>query len=264
MSLSVEPGFVSSKSITRMTIDDAGHMSPEKRQQIINSYKPHEREARALGKPVLGSGRIFPVTHESISVDPFALPDHWYRIAGIDFGWDHPTAAVDCAIDRDSGVFYVTKEYARSEAVPLLHCAAVKPWGGMPWAWPKDGLQTEKSTGVDLETDYREHGMRMLNGHAVHPSGGVSVEAGLQQMLNAMLMGKFKVFSHLTLWFEEFDRYHRNEGKVVKKYDDLLDATRYAWMMQRFADAPQLYENQVEDHQALSTIDQQRDIDTGY
>ena len=134
----------------------------------------------------------------------------------------------------------------------------------MPWAWPKDGLQTEKSTGVDLETDYREHGMRMLNGHAVHPSGGVSVEAGLQQMLNAMLMGKFKVFSHLTLWFEEFDRYHRNEGKVVKKYDDLLDATRYAWMMQRFADAPQLYENQVEDHQALSTIDQQRDIDTGY
>ncbi|WP_348641181.1 hypothetical protein [Mesorhizobium sp. B2-3-14] len=44
-----------------MTIDDAAHYSPEQRAAIIGAYPEHERQARAKGIPVLGSGRIFPV-----------------------------------------------------------------------------------------------------------------------------------------------------------------------------------------------------------
>ena len=51
-----------------------------------------------------------------------------------------------------------------------------------------------------------------------------------------METGKFKVFSPLLDWFEEFRLYHRKDGKVVKEGDDLLAATRYAVMMLRFAE----------------------------
>ena len=76
-----------------MTIADALHYSPEQRQQIIDSYPAHEREARTLGIPTLGSGLIFPVLEENIICEPIPIPRHWPQIGGIDFGWDHPSSA---------------------------------------------------------------------------------------------------------------------------------------------------------------------------
>ncbi len=32
--------------------------------------------------------------------------------------------------------------------------------------------------------------------------------------------------------------YHRKDGKIVKLMDDLMSATRYAVMMERYASAP--------------------------
>jgi len=54
-------------------------------------------------------------------------------------------------------------------------------------------------------------------------------------MLGRMQTGRLKVFSHLAEWFEEFRLYHRKDGKVIKEFDDLMAATRYALMMLRFA-----------------------------
>ena len=61
------------------------------------------------------------------------------------------------------------------------------------------------------------------------------VEAGVLEMLDRMQTGRWKVFSHLTEWFEEFRMYHRKDGKIVKEMDDLLSSSRYAMMMKRFA-----------------------------
>ena len=86
-----------------MTIEDAEHYTPEQRQAIADMYPAHEREARTKGIPSLGSGRIFPVTEEMISYDPFQFAPHWPRVAGVDFGGvDHPAAAAFCAIDPES------------------------------------------------------------------------------------------------------------------------------------------------------------------
>src|SRR5262245_13260382 len=131
-----------------MTIDDADHFTPERRAEIVAAYLPHEREARALGIPVLGSGRVFPIAEESIRVDPFPIPDHWVQINGLDFGWDHPFGAVNCAWDKEADVFYVTKEFRQRETTPLIHAASIKPWGEwVPCAWPHDGLQHDKKSG---------------------------------------------------------------------------------------------------------------------
>jgi phage terminase large subunit-like protein len=222
-----------------MTIEDAEHISPEDRARIIASYPPHEREARAKGIPILGSGRIFPVAEELISIAPIPIPEHWPQIGGMDFGWDHPFAAVMLAWDRDADCLYVTKAYRRREATPAIHVDAVRAWGNhIPWAWPHDGLQHDKGAGIPLAEQYKSRGLKMLPEKATFQDGSNSVEAGIMDMLTRMESGRLKVFSNLAEWFEEFRLYHRKDGRVVKEADDLLSATRYGMMMLRYAQAP--------------------------
>lgn len=225
------------RDVITMTIDDAEHYTAEQRKKIIDSYPAHEREARTKGIPSLGSGRIFPVPEEDITVIPFTIPKHWVQIAGIDFGWDHPTAAAGLAWDRDSDIIYVTKVYRRREAPVILHAAALKPWGTwLPWAWPHDG-NNDTAAGENLASQYKAQGLPFLSERATFEDGSNSVEAGLMDMLDRMVSGRWKVFSTCTEWFEEFRLYHRKDGKVVKERDDVISASRYALMMKRFAAA---------------------------
>jgi hypothetical protein len=225
--------------VIQATIEDADHFSVEERARIAASYPAHEREARIKGVPVLGSGRIFPVTEESITGDAFAIPDHWAQIVGVDFGWDHPFAASHLAWDRDADVVHVVKTYRAREETPVLHAAAIRPWGDwMPVAWPQDGFQHDKGSGQGLADQYRAHGLAMLTEHATHAEGGNGVEAGVLGMLDRMQTGKLKVFKGNNEWFEEFRLYHRKDGKIVRLRDDLLASTRYGIMMLRYAEAP--------------------------
>jgi hypothetical protein len=106
-----------------MTIDDAGHYTEADRARIVAAYPRHERDARAKGIPALGSGRIFPIEEAAIAIDGFDIPRHWPQIAGIDFGWDHPTAAVRLALDRDGDCVYVTQAYANALTDALTNTA---------------------------------------------------------------------------------------------------------------------------------------------
>jgi hypothetical protein len=225
-----------SRHVTTMTIDDAEHYSAEQRAQIVASYPEHQREARSRGIPTMGSGRVFPVAESLIVVEPMPIPKHWPQIIGLDFGWDHPTAAARLAWDRDRDCIYVTACHRLSEAVPAIHAASISAWGRwMPVAWPHDGLQHDKGSGQQLKEQYASHGLAMLPEQASHPEGGNGVEAGLIDMLERMQTGRLKVFSVCLDWLEEFRLYHRDNGKVIKVRDDVLSATRYGIMMMRHA-----------------------------
>src|SRR5690606_7632872 len=100
----------------------------------------------------------------------------------------------------------------------------------MPWAWPHDGLQHDKGSGVPLANQYKKQGLKMLHEKATFQDGSNGVEAGIMDMLERMQTGRLKVFSHLNDWFEEFRMYHRKDGLIVKQRDDLMAATRYAIM----------------------------------
>lgn len=224
------------RHVTFMTIDDVEHYTSEQRGRIVGAYLPHEREARARGIPVLGSGRVFPVPEETIRCEPMPIPQHWVQINGLDFGWDHPFGAVHCAWDRDADVFYVLKEYREREATPVIHAAAIKPWGDwIPCAWPHDGLQHDKGSGEELARAYAKHSLNVLPERATFEDGTNGVEAGVLEMLERMQTGRWKVFSTCGAWFGEFRLYHREGGRIVKLNDDLISASRYAYMMRRFA-----------------------------
>lgn len=235
------------RHVTTMTIHDAEHYTPERIAEIIASYPPHERDARTKGIPQLGSGRIFPIAEEMIRCGAISIPDHWAQIIGVDFGYDHPFAAVNLAWDRDADVVYVTKCHRISAAkyygeagmamTPAIHAVTLKSWGDwLPIAWPHDGLQHDKGSGEQLAEIYRKHGLNMLPERATFDDGTNGVEAGLMDMLERMQTGRLRIFDNCLEWFEEFRLYHRKNGKIVKLQDDLLSATRYGIMMLRFAE----------------------------
>lgn len=198
---------------TNMTIEDAEHIPVEERARIIASYPAHERDARTKGVPTLGSGRIFPVADEDIWIEPFKIPDSWKHLGAMDFGYDHPFAAVELVHDPDTDRIIVTKAHRQREATPIFLAATLKPWGKkLPWMWPKDGgRETQEGAGKALADQFKAQGLAMWHEHAQFPDGSVSVEAGLMDMLDRMLSGRFKVFRHLAEWFEEVRLYHRKK-----------------------------------------------------
>lgn len=222
--------------------DDAPHLDKEERERLWATYPVHERSTRALGTPMLGTGAIFPISEQDITVDPFRLPDWWPRINGVDFGISttHPGAGAFCAYDREADTFYVYDCYRRIDETAIYHAAAMKKHGdGIPVAWPHDGLNRDKGSGEVLKNQFRDHGLYMLPESAkYHDERGNHVEPGLIEMYEYMRSGRFKVFSTCRDWFEEFRSYHRDEkGVIVKTRDDVLDATRYAFIMRRYAQA---------------------------
>lgn len=232
------------QALVTATWDDAPHMTPEHRDQKLKEFPEHEREMRSKGVPLMGQGLVFPFADEELIVDDFEIPRHWPRITGLDYGWEHPFAAVELAWNRDADVVYVVAEYSESKQTPPIHAAAINKWGEwIPVAWPHDGLNTEKGTGEQLVKLYRDAHVNLLQQKATNPprpgkqegEGGNSAEASVLDMYERMSEKRWKVFRSCRKWLQEKRQYHRQDGKLVKLYDDVISASRYAHMMLRHA-----------------------------
>ena len=249
------------QALIRAGWNDAAHMTQERQAELMEQLPPHERDMRSKGIPLMGSGLVFPVNEDDIKCEPFHIPAYWPCICGIDFGWDHPFAAVWIAWDRDKDIVYVYDVYRVSKALPPMHASAIKKRGAwIPIAWPHDGLNTDKASGIPLASQYRQEGLQLLPSKFSNPpspnqkegQGGNGVEAGLFDMLTRMNEGRLKVFSNLQDWFEEKRQYHRKDGKVVALRDDLMSASRYAIMSTRFASIQPQPRKVVNKRQGLS------------
>lgn len=223
-------------SVTRATWDDAPHLTEDDKASYLALYPKHEHKARMEGIPYAGSGLIYPIDEEAIKVKRFDIPKHWARIKGLDFGWDHPTAQVELAWDRDNDIVYLISEYSARERTPREHAPHINDTGNwQPVAWPHDGYQHDKGSGETLKDQYAKYGVNMMDDRATFEDGGNGVEAGIMEILTRMEEGRFFVFDDCTDWLDERRTYHRDKGKINKLYDDLMDATRYAIMMLRYA-----------------------------
>jgi len=223
------------------TWDDAPHLDETTKEQILSAYPPYQRDMRSKGIPLMGSGLIYPVSQDSISIEPFKIPDYWFVINGMDFGWNHPQAHVQLVWDRDNDMYYITNAWKGKEKQPFEAWHVVKPWAAdIPTAWPHDGLQHEKGSAKQQKEYYEEEGWMMLAEHATWPDGSNGVWAGIIEIINLMDTGRFKVFSNLFDVFEEIREYHTKttpsgDVLIVKTKDDILDSIRYAYMMRRYA-----------------------------
>jgi phage terminase large subunit-like protein len=236
------------QDIIRATWDDAseevgGHLTKEAMEQILSAYHPSERDLRTKGIPVLGSGLVYPIPEGQIICEPFPIPDYYRVIGGIDFGWDHPTAAVWIAHNADSDCMYVYDCYRENKQDVIYHSRALKARGQwVPFSWPHDGNRKNGYGGPSLADSYRKEGVRMHFEKFTNPpapgqtegQGGNEIMPGIMEILGRMKTGRFKVFSNLKNWLEEYRTYHWQDGKPVPLFDDLMQATRYAVQMNRW------------------------------
>lgn len=246
-----------------MVIEDAKHIPVEERARIIAGYPAHERDARVRGVPMLGSGRIFQYADDAVSEPTLTyIPQHWVKIWGVDFGIDHPFAAVLLLWDRDNDVIHIHHAFKMKDAKIIQHAERIKSVAAaVPVAWPQDGWQRDRGQLIPLAKLYRPYGVLMLAQHAAYPDGSNSTEAGIKEMDERFGNGKLKVGAHLSEWFNEFRIYHRKDGLIVKLNDDLMSATRVGIMARRFAKAVPLGPKPLTNHDAENPIAKGVDFD---
>ncbi len=223
--------------MTRMEIEDADHIPEEHRKRIIDRYPAHQREARARGIPLLGSGAVYETPESIIEYERHQLPEEYPRIVGLDLGGgDHPTAAVWMAYDRDSDSCWIYDCYKVRDPRIAVHADAIMARGKtIPVAWPHDAHQHSRESGQTYKDLYKKKGLNMCHHHAQFESGENGVEGAIAVTQDRLASGRLKVAKHLVDWWDEYRTYHRDNGKVVAENDDLMKATHYALMMLRYA-----------------------------
>ena len=200
---------------------DVPHLTPAMKAAAMKDYAPHLVDSRTMGTPSLGAGAIYPIPISDITVKPFEIPDLWPRAYGMDVGWNW-TAAIWGAKDPNTKTVYLYAEHYRSHDNPASHAAAIKARG----EWingvidPASNAKGQKD-GAQLLLDYQELGLRLTKAEN-------AVESGLLDVFRRLTGGSLKVFSSCQNWIAEYRLYRRDEeGKVVKEFDHLMDATRY-------------------------------------
>ena len=229
----------------KVSLDDSPHLTPKMKRAFLDSVPDHEKACREHGDALQGFGNVYSVSQQEIEVEPRKIPDHWRRICGIDYGFDHPGAAVWLAINPDTQVVYLYDSYRQEGWLPFQHAEAINARGKwIPVAGPHDGLNREKSSGRVLRELYIEAGVASM----IHLTARVNDDVGGRQdrepttikILAALKTGKLKVFSDQTLVFDELRMLHRDGDppKIIDIDDDLESALRYAYMMLRYAITP--------------------------
>jgi phage terminase large subunit-like protein len=218
------------KYFVQITWEDAPHISAAEIEKMSRKYLPSQLRARSLGEPALGEGAIYPIDVENLLVDDMLIPKHWKRAWGLDVG---KTAVVWGAINPDTDVLYLYREYYSEEYNILAHATAIGGIHGedkwIPGVADPAAAQSSQIDGQKIIELYRERGLDVIEaGHRL-------VESGIAEVWERMVTGRLKVFRSLGRWKSEFGRYHRRkketelgmQSKIVKKFDHLMDSTRY-------------------------------------
>ncbi|MBI1308725.1 MAG: DNA packaging protein [Proteobacteria bacterium] len=218
-----ESSRLEGKAVVQAGWCDAPHLEEDAVARLRKSLRPFEVRAREFGEPSVGRGRVYPVEESEIAVPRFDIPKDWRWCVGVDFGWANPTAAVWLAHDVARDVVYVVDAYCASERIPAEHAAEILRRGAwIPAVCDPAGQAVGARDGASLVEGYAAAGVNFSLAEN-------AVEGGLMQVLERMRSGRLKVFADLLPWWHEFRLYARDaKGRVAKRDDHLMDATRYA------------------------------------
>jgi len=177
--------------------------------------------------------------------DPFNVPDHWQRIAGIDFGRRDPTAYVLGAIDPGNQIIYFYKEVYMSlenEDITKVINAIKEAEYGIPeylWAYPRQGdprgRNRDQVSGKSWMDAYSEHGIMITPAENMEND---SLAPTITKLSTYAKNGKVRFFKTLRNLHKELRAYKyptktlgsdKNQGeKPMDSNNHLPDAIRYA------------------------------------
>jgi hypothetical protein len=132
---------------------------------------------------------------------------------------------------RSSDCWFLYTEHYRAQAEPSIHATAIKARGEwVPGVIDPASRGRSQTDGHALLDIYLQLGLKVV------PADNrvTGEEGGLYAVWERLSTGRLKVFRTLQNWQREYRLYRRDEkGKVVKKDDHLMDATRYLVMSGR-------------------------------
>lgn len=254
--LECAPEYAYRRAHVQMALTDSKHMTPELILATLSVYPEHEWKARRDGDPHMAGGLVFTSDPDNLKEPRFSLslgtgglqvPGEWPKLWGVDLlhsGGNktdkisaHSFAAVLLAFDIEKQCGHILDGFKTKDGTIALHALRIRNIAAnVPIAWPHDG-NIKDFHGEEVVKLYRAHGLNMLDTHATFAEGGYSTEAGILDLDTSMKEGRFFVNEQFEQWFQEYRLYHRDEktNKIVKINDDLMSATRIAWMMRRRA-----------------------------
>lgn len=233
--------------LVRSALSGMTFYSKAKQERIADKYTGAEGRARIEGLRSLGQGVVFTTERKRWVRPAPELADHWFYGKGVDFGaggeTGHPTAAVWCCVDRDTGTFGVYDEYLSDSQNVMNHIQRVSKPAGIPVFWPHDGDRSESRTmtaGPTVAQTWQalgeDLGLAMFPFQACYSDsvlGPQSSVAFLTQLAQLMEAGRFWVASHLTGLIKQIENLHYKDGKLHAVNDDLVMALKYAMIMER-------------------------------
>jgi len=218
------------KKLITATWDDAPHLSAEAKAELYKSIPPHEREARTEGRPMLGSGAVYPVAVSEIVTPDFSVPAHFLKAYGMDVGWSK-TAAIFGAWDRGNDTVYLTGEHYRGQAEPPIHVAAIKARGNLRGFIDPAANGRSQVDGQRLFQIYKSLGLNLQLAQNAR-------EAGIYAVWMRLSTGRLKIFKSCRNWLDEFRIFARDEnGQIMNEQKfHLMASTRYLLLgsMQRW------------------------------
>jgi phage terminase large subunit-like protein len=215
-------GVVRTKAVIQAGWDDAKWLSEESKRQMLDDTPPHLRAARSKGIPAMGSGNVFPIPFEEITVAPFKIPEHYKRMYALDVGWNR-TACLWAAQDPDTGTIYIYDEYYMGQQEPAIHAHAIRSRGD----WITGVIDPASKGRSQADGQQLLHLYKNEQGLTVFPAKN-EVETGITLMWQLLSTGKLKVFANLGNFAREYMIYRRDtNGKIIKEKDHLMDCARY-------------------------------------
>lgn len=185
------------------------------------------RRYRGMFVPM--EGLVYPeFDYDTHTVKPFDLPAHWPRFGGMDFARSQPTAILAIAEDPQEKIFYVYREFYKTEA-DLRQSAAFLMQESMRYV-----LADPQGAGWIAELN------RAYGCGEVKPADN-KVEIGIERIGTLLKEGRLKFFNNLQSTLEEIEEYHYpaktddkqdKPDRPVKKDDHAMDALKYAFSRQ--------------------------------
>lgn len=254
-----------------------GHLTEEKVVDALKGMLDHEVEMRVLGEPMQGSGLIFSYPKDQVMCEPIEIPDHWPRLAAMDFGGvsekSHPSAAGWAAVDEENDTIYIydcLKIFANK--IPDVAARVISRPQWIPMMYPHDGEKTVPGGGT-VAQEYRRYGVNMFETHVTNPDpekqegkGGIKIEPQLVDINSRFADRRLRIFNTLPEIWEELRNFHTiktadGKAKIVDRDDDLIAVIRYICAMIRHA----VKESDIEDYAfEEDDFDYAQDGTTGY
>lgn len=169
-------------------------------------------------------GLVYADWKDEYVVEPFDVPHGWERFGGIDFGKTNPTAVVCLVEDPTTNIFYLIKEFYRSEAPLKMPAQFIKDQG------LRYVLADPQSAQLILELN-RQYGCGNVQ------AADNDINVGIERVNTLIREGRLRIFKTCDNTLEELLSYHYArpdedgyvKDKPVAKQNHAMDALRYAF-----------------------------------